>query len=157
MANNYGKKFEETFKEDWIRSFPDGTIDRIYDQMSGYRSISGISDFIGYNYPYHFYLEVKSHKNASFPLDNLTQYDDLLPKVGIRGVRVGMILWLIDKDSVTYWPISTIKKLKEAGIKSVNPEKLEKEGYRFVKIPSVKKRVFMYSDYSVLMNLEEGE
>ena len=157
MALNLGKKFETKFKEDWIKTVPLSTIDRLYDTTSGYKSISQISDYIGFKKPCIYYLEVKSHKGASFPLGNLTQYDKLVERIGIPGVRVGVIIWLIEKDSVTYWPISTIKKLKENDIKSINPEKLEKEGYRFIKIPSIKKRVFMDSDYSILMNLEEGD
>ena len=46
-----GKSFEEKFKEDWKKSFPGGTLDRLYDTMTGYRSISTVSDFICYNYP----------------------------------------------------------------------------------------------------------
>lgn len=61
MANNFGKKFEQKMKEDFKKSFPDGTIDRIYDSVSGYKTISNIADFIGYNYPNIFYLECKSH------------------------------------------------------------------------------------------------
>lgn len=42
------------------------------------------------------------------------------------------------------------------GKKSVGLKAIE-EGYRIIEIPSIKKRVFMDSDYSVLMNLEDGE
>lgn len=51
MANNRGKQFESVFKQDFKRSFPEGTIDRLYDSVSGYKAISNISDFIGYDYP----------------------------------------------------------------------------------------------------------
>lgn len=42
MTINYGKKFEERFKIDWIKSFPHSTIVRLYDNVSGYLSISNI-------------------------------------------------------------------------------------------------------------------
>ena len=159
MALNKGKAFETKFKSDFINSFPEGTvsIDRLYDSVSGYKAISNISDFIGYVQPNIFYLECKSHKGASFPLSNLTQYDKLVTKVGIPGVRTGVILWLQDKDRVDYIPISTITKLKEDGIKSINPEKLIAAGYNIINIPSVKKRVYMDSDYSILRTLKAGE
>jgi hypothetical protein len=51
MANNRGKQFENKFKIDFVKSFPEGTIDRIYDTTNGFKTISNISDFIGYNYP----------------------------------------------------------------------------------------------------------
>ena len=43
MANNKGKIFETKFKDDFIKSFPDGTIDRIYDTTNGYKAIANIS------------------------------------------------------------------------------------------------------------------
>lgn len=55
-----------------------------------------------------------------------------------------------------YIPISTIQKMKNDGKKSVGIRAIE-EGYNIKVIPSTKKRVFMNSDYSVLMNLQDGE
>ena len=51
MALNKGKAFEQKFAEDWRKCFPEGSLDRIYDSVSGYKTISNVSDFIGYNYP----------------------------------------------------------------------------------------------------------
>ena len=156
MSRDYGKAFETKFKEDWIKTIPNCSIDRIYDTMNGFKAISNISDFIGYSYPNIFYLECKSHKGASLPLVNISQYEKLVTKVGIKGVRVGVILWLYEKDRVFYIPISTITALKRDGKKSVGIKAVE-EGYNIIEIPSVKKRVFCDSDYSVLLNLKEGE
>jgi hypothetical protein len=154
MARDRGKQFEDKFKSDF-RKLPDSSLDRLYDVMSGYKSIKQISDFIGYLYPNIYYLECKSHKGASLPLSNISQYDNLKTKVGIKGVRSGVVLWLYDKDKVFYIPTSTITQLKEDGEKSVGLRHLEK--YRIIEIPSIKKRVFMDSDYSVLKDLQEGE
>lgn len=153
---NRGKDFEAKFKKDFLASIPNSTVDRLYDSMSGYISISNISDFIGYCYPNIFYLECKSHGGASIPIANITQYNKLKDKVGIPGVRVGVILWLVEKDKVFYVPVSTITKMIEDGKKSIGLKALE-EGYNIKEIPSTKKRVFMDSDYSMLLNLEDGE
>ena len=155
MANNYGKAFEQKFKKDFLKTVPNSTIDRLYDTMSGYKAISQISDYIGYSFPNIFYMECKSHKGASIPFDNITQYSKLLQKVGIPGVSAGVILWLIDKDVVYYIPISTIKQMKKDGKKSVGISAFGT--YNIIEIPSIKKRVFMDSDYSVLLNLKDGE
>ena len=157
MANNKGKAFEAKFKTDFLKTVPNASIDRLYDTTNGFKTISNISDFIGYSYPNIFYLECKSHLNNTFPLVNLTQYDKLKTKVGIPGVRAGVIIWFIDHDKVCYVPISTITKLKEDDKKSVNIKMLSDKSYNIVEIPSIKKRVFLDSDYSVLLTLKDGE
>lgn len=154
---NKGKQFELKFKEDFIKTVSGSVIDRLYDQVSGYKSISNISDFVAYCFPLIFYLECKTHAGNTFPFQNLTQYDKLLSKVGIKGVRTGVILWMYNHDKVLYIPISTIKKMKEDGCKSFNIKMLNDKLYNIIEIPSVKKRVYMDSDYSVLLELKEGD
>jgi len=46
--------------------------------------------------------------------------------------------------------------MKQDGKKSVGIKAIQ-EGYNIKIIPSIKKRVFMDSDYSFLLQLEEGE
>ena len=154
---NRGKQFEERFKQDWERTIPDSSVDRIYDQMSGNKTISNISDFVGYKYPNIFYLECKSTHENTFNFHKLTQYDKLVTKIGITGVRVGVIIWFIEHDRVIYVPIKTIKQMKKDGLKSVNIRTIDESGYRFINVPSRKLRVLMESDYTVLLNLEEGD
>lgn len=154
MAVNKGKSFEDRFKADFKR-MEDSSVDRLYDVMMGYKSIKQVSDFIAYKYPNIFYIECKSHKGASMPLSNITQYENLKTKVGIPGVRSGVILWLYEKDKVFYIPTSTITQLINDGEKSVGLRHLDK--YRIIEVPSVKKRTYMDSDYTVLMNLQEGD
>ena len=156
MALNRGKQFELKFKECWLKSFPNSFLYRLNDQMSGYKvSSSNICDFIAFNLNKLYLLEIKSHEGNTFPINNLTQYTKLVGKVGIPGVRVGVIIWFIDHDRVIYVPISTITQLINDGKKSVNINKIEAEGYRIINIPSIKKRVFLDSDYSILMTLED--
>ena len=156
MPINRGKQFEIKFAENWKSTMPDSSIDRLKDQMSGYKETSkNVCDFICYLYPNIFYLECKSHAGASVPMRNITQYDHLKTKVGIKGVRSGVILWLYDKDKVYYVPTKTITQMKNDGEKSIGLRHIEK--YNMIEIPSIKKRVFMDSDYSILKTLKEGE
>lgn len=157
MATNRGKQFESKFKLDWQAAFPDGEIDRLVDSVSGYKAITNVCDFIGYNFPNMFYLECKSCLGNTFPLSNLTQYDKLKEKVGKKGIRTGVVLWMIDHDVVLYVPISTIMQMKADGKKSVNIKMLQAADYKIIQIPSEKKRVFLDSDYTVLMQLEDGD
>lgn len=156
MATNYGKHWEQKVKEDFSR-IENCSVDRIYDSVSGYKSISNISDFIVYMYPNIYYIEVKSHKGNTFPLTNLTQYDKLQSKVGIPGVRTGMLLWFIDHDVCLYVPTSTVTQMKADGKKSVNVKMINTNEYNLKVIPSIKKRTFLTCDYTVLKSLADGE
>ena len=153
MSIDYGKKFEERFKLDWVNS-TGGVIVRLYDNTSGYLSISNVSDYICYKYPNIFFIECKSHKGSSIPFSAITQYDKLIKFSNIFGVRSGVVLWLYEKDIVLYIPVIVIKQLKDIGEKSVGIRHLDE--YDIIKIPSEKLRVFMKSDYSVLLSLKEG-
>ena len=106
MALNRGKQFENKFKEDFYKTMSNCSLDRLYDTTNGFKAISQVCDFIGYKQPNIFYLECKSHEGNTFPLNNLTQYNKLVAKVGIPGVRAGVIIWFIDHDRVIYVPIN---------------------------------------------------
>lgn len=158
QISGLGKRFEEKFKLDFKRSFPTGTIDRIYDTTNGFKSISNISDFIGYSYPYIMYLECKSHLGNTWNFSYFTQYEKLLNKLDLKGVIAGVVLWMIDHDKVVFLPIATVKKMKEDGCKSFNIKMLSENRYNIIDIPSVKKRIFMDSDYScLLLNADQME
>lgn len=153
---NKGKQFENKVREDFKRSFKDGYILRLADQQSGYiNTSSNPADFVAYNRPYFFLLEAKSIQTPSFPFANLRQYDKLLAAAYKPGVRAGVIMWFVEKDLVWFVPIVTIKKMKDEGLKSLNPDKIDPEEFYIKKIPSVKLRTFMSSDYSVLMDIPE--
>jgi len=155
---NLGKSFEEKFKQDWIKTFPDSFIMRLYDQVSGYKTVSrNISDFICYKKPYFYIIECKSHAGASFPFEKLIQYDKMVSFIDIPGIIIGVVLFLYDKDLVLFVPLKTVKKMKEDGLKSVGVKHLD--SYDILKIPSKKLRVYMDSDYSCLegYGVDNGE
>lgn len=154
MSRDRGKAFESKFREDFLK-LPNSTMDRLYDVTYGYKDIKQISDYIGYCFPNIFYCECKSHKGASLPLCNVTQYDNLVKKMGIMGVRSGVILWLYEKDKVLYIPTKTLKQLKDDNEKSVGLRHLNTK-YEIFELPSVKRRVFMDTDYTLLTKLKEG-
>lgn len=156
MAVNRGKAFEQKVKEDWKKTFPDSVIIRLPDQMSGYKgSSANVSDFIGFNQTKLFLLEAKTTQINTFPLTNLRQYNDLLAYKNITNVYPGVILWFIKHDKIIFVPINSIEKMKKDGKKSINVKMLDENVYYMVEIPSKKKKVFLDSDYSILMNIKE--
>ena len=150
MAYTIGKKFEDKFQRDWVKSFPNSFCLRLPDQMTGYYNTSrNICDFICFTNSKLFLIECKTHKGASIPIDNITQYDRLIQYKKLKDVYPCVILWLYEKDVVYYIPIQTVEKIKKDGKKSIGLKAVE-EGYDIITIPSVKLRTFMDSDYSIL-------
>lgn len=156
-SNTLAGKFEDRFKQDWLK-MENATIDRLYDPVGGMKGISNISDFIGYVEPNIYYLECKTHAGASIPFSCISQYDKLIKKIGIPGVRAGVVVWLYEKeDFVVYIPIATIKQMKEDGEKSFGLRHLNSK-YRYIKIPSVKLTKYYSSDYNILRSeLKDGD
>lgn len=152
MADNYGKAFERKVVQDWLK-IPNATIDRLYDPGFGMKGIKNICDFIAYIFPNIYYLEIKTIQGNTFPLSNLTQYDKLITKKNIPGVIAGVIIWFREHEKVLFVPITTFEKLKNDGKKSVNIKMLATNEYEIIDIPSIKKRLYLDSDYSILRNL----
>lgn len=158
MNNGLGKKFEKFFKENWLKSFPNTFLLRLSDQQSGYYGTSrNLCDYIAYNNCALYLLECKTIKGNTFPLTNLKQYDKLLAKKNIKGVIAGVVLWFYEHDKVLFVPIKTFEKLKENNQKSFNIKMVGGQEYPSVVIPSIKKRTFMDSDYTVLLSMEEDK
>lgn len=58
---------------------------------------------------------------------------------------------MIDHDVVVFLPVATVKKMKEDGLKSFNVNMIKDKKYDFLVLPSEKKRVFLDTDYSKLL------
>ena len=156
MGKNYGKTFEIKFKECWKKSFPDSFLLRLYDTTNGYTGVRNPCDFIGFVRGKLFLLETKAHEGNTFPLVNLTQYDKLISYNDITGVNPYVILWFVDHDKVVAVPIKEVEKMKADGKKSVNIKMLSDKSYNLIEIPSVKKRVFLDTDYTILEEVSNG-
>ena len=154
MAQNRGKQFEQKLKEDFSK-LPGAYIYRVPDQLGGLKGQTGICDFIGYKHPKIFFLEAKTILGNTFPLTNFTQFDKLMSIPNHEGIHRGVMIWFQTHDTVVYVPLTTFMKLKQDNKKSFNIKYVDSKEYECLVIPSVKKRVFMDSDYSVLLNLPE--
>ena len=156
MQSNRGKGFEDQFISDWSK-LPNSLALRLPDQQSGYYGTSANPcDFICYAYPNMYMIETKSHKGNTFPFSAFRQYDKLKKYAGIDGVKVGVVLWLYDHDWVGFIPIRTFIKLEEDGKKSFNVKYVESGEYESYTLPSVKKRIYMETDYSFLVDLSNN-
>ena len=151
---NRGKKFEEVIKKSFLK-VPNVSVDRLHDQMTGYKVTSAnICDFIVYKKPYEYYIECKSVHGASLPFSNITnnQWEGLLEKSKIKGVYAGVICWWIDKDVTKFIPIQELNSLRNF----LPQSKSIRYDFEYgIEIKGKKKRVFF--DYDMKQFFEEME
>jgi hypothetical protein len=126
--------------------------------MTGYKETSGNPcDFLCFPGEKLFMVECKEHRGASIPFTAIPQYERLLEFKGLPKVFPGVMLWLSEKDLVMWISIVEMEKMVKDGKKSIGTKMLDEKSYNIVVIPSEKKRVYMDSDYSILMSLKDGE
>lgn len=152
MATNRGKEFEVRFKQDF-KKIPNSSIDRLYDPTAGFKGIKNICDFIGYVFPYIYYMETKSIKGNTFPFTKLTQYEKLLEKKDIYGSISGAIIWFIEHRKICWVGIEEFERLKNLGYKSINIKMLNDPNYSVVEIPTKTLRVNLEADYTKLIEI----
>ena len=127
---NRGKDFEGQVY-DGFNNIDGVSIDRLSDPMAGYAGVKNICDFVVYNYPNQYYIECKScygntmsiHSNdPKKKYGNITnnQWEGLLEKSKIPGVRAGILVWFIDHDETFWIDIRLLQKHRDAGNKSIS-------------------------------------
>ena len=154
MSSNIAYRFEQKFKEDWLKSYPNSLCFKVPNQMSGYKNINNYCDFICYDGNRMYMIDCKTHKGG-FPFDAFPQYQRLIDLKNIPNLITGVALWLYEKDIICFIPTYTFEKAKKNGLKSINPKTIDRNMYYIVDIPSVKLRTFFNSDWSVLKTVPD--
>lgn len=148
MAVNRGKQFENVIRKSFER-VEGVSIDRLNDNTAGFKGIAGICDFIVYREPHEYYIECKSVHGNTLPFANVTetQWNGLLEKSKIVGVRAGIMCWWIDRDVTRFIPIEYLDWLRRLGKKSIRFD--NEVGIR---IYGKKKRVFWDYEMGVMFD-----
>ena len=157
MAINRGKQFEDIIKQAFLK-IPDVSIDRLHDQMTGYKVTSAnICDFIVYKKPYEYYIECKSVHGNTLPFSNITtnQWNGMLEKSKIPGVFAGVICWWIDKNVTKFIPIQTLDYMKFNGYKSIRYDMGVPYGCSFYMIDIIGKKKRVFFDYDMTTFFKE--
>jgi len=156
MAENVGKKFEAAIRQSFEK-VPGVSIDRLHDQMNGFKGSQNICDFIVYKKPYEYYFECKSVHGTTLSIfgkdpkkkyGNITntQWEGLVQKSKIEGVTAGIICWWVDYDETWFIPIWVLEDARNVvHAKSINIRKPHMQGY-WVPLCGKKKRVFFDYD-----------
>lgn len=114
MSEGVGKKFETDFRNSF-KPFSQISVDRIYDNMGGFKGVQGIGDFIVYAYPYQYVFELKSTKLKSLPISMISEFQikSLTEKSKVKGIFAGILINYRDdenpKENLTYYlPIQNL-------------------------------------------------
>ena len=154
MSNTkLGKKFEQRFREDWKKCFPNTFIYRLPDQITGYKDTSqNPCDFLAFNNNTLWMLECKETTEGTINFAKIPQLDRLKDYIGLDHVEQYIIVWYSSFDKVIACPASEALKMRNDGKKSISLKMLEDKSYNIIDIPSKKLRTFMESDYTCLLN-----
>ena len=150
MATNRGKEFEKCVLNGFKNTFPDGTIDRIYDTEGFKKGIRNVCDFIGFANHNIMYIEAKSCIKNTFNLKKLTQYDKLIEKANKEGVLAGVLVWFIDHKKVVFAKIELVEELINKGVKSINAR--IPETYT-IELDTITKRIYPEINFEKLLNI----
>lgn len=149
---NNGKRFEDDFNKSSIEQ---GVCNqRLYDTMGGYQGVKYPCDFITYQRPNEFYLELKSTTTGTVPLVNLskTQYEGLLAKEKYDGVVAGLLLKYSKYGTHYFITISEVTKLKHSGKKSIMHKDILKGKIKAVEVFGTLKRTRYAYNVPVLLS-----
>ena len=157
MSNTvFGKKFEERFKVDWKRCFPNTFLYRLKDQLTGYKETSqNPCDFLAMNNGYLWMLECKETGEGTINFSKIPQLDrpdGLKDYIGMKDVQPYVIVWFRKYDKVIACPAKEALRMKQDGLKSISLKMLDNKLYNIIEIPSKKLRTFLESDYTILID-----
>ena len=151
MNDTIGKEAEQKIKE-WLDRPAEGySFDRIYDQMTGFYSVSrNICDFTLYKYPYKYYIESKATWQDRWDFNELQdhQREGLLQKSKINGCFGWIIVLFASYQRAFKIDIKDFQTALDSGIKSINITKIDKWKipYKEIQIiPNNRKKLLDYT------------
>ena len=156
---NRGKDFEAAIRES-LETVKDASVDRLPDQMSGFKGSKNICDYVVFHSPDIFYIECKSkyENTLNFKGDiSQDQWDGLLKKSKIKRCVAGVCVWFIDHDLTVFVNINDLEKHRQNGAKSLNIKDITGENSipHFI-VDGMKKRVkFKYFGDKFIYNLHK--
>jgi len=122
---NVGKLFEKDFQDSFNKYEEESrySLDRFHDGVGGY-AVKNICDYMLYKWPNQYYFELKSYGThlINFSAISPTQYDGLLEKSTITGVRAGVLFNYNDYNESYFIKIDRIRVMKDRGFKSIPVE-----------------------------------
>jgi len=144
------KNFEDNVKEQ-LSKYKHTWVFRIYDQTAGFKGINSPADFVVYNHPHMFLLELKTiHSNTLNFTSGIreNQWEGLEIASKVNGIVAGVMVWFVEKDITAFITIQELVKLRDSGKKSLSSQDAIKFG---LVIKGKKKRIYYDYDFTELL------
>lgn len=122
-----GKMFEEDFFENAKEFNSQALVTRLYDTTNGFRGVANPCDYIAATEFGTVFLELKTTIETSLSFNNITenQWFQLSRAERCKFSLAGILVYFQKHEKIIWYPISTLEQIKQAGIKSVNPNFIE--------------------------------
>lgn len=147
-----GKDFEVDLQDSLKESGFKENFVRLYDQTGGKLGVSNPCDFVYYYDGNMVLLELKTTKEASFPISMIrdNQYNKMLDRKDTKGVLAGFLLYMRheEKECLVYFDIEIVEHFKNKELKSIPFNLFTRYG---VRIPYRKKRVHIEIDIESML------
>lgn len=137
---NSGKRWEENFSSECEKQNIE--ITRLYDVFQGKKSITNHCDYLVYQYPYVYHLELKSTGTGTLPLTNLsaTQFRGLMKRKDTKGLVAGLLIQYRKFEKIYFIPITEVDRFKKLNIRSIKFKDIERGEIDAYELPSKLKR-----------------
>lgn len=150
---NRGKDFETCIRKA-VECLPEVSIDRFADPGSRFKGVCNICDFGIYKKPLYLYLECKATWSSTLNYKSAirqNQWEGLLEKSKISGIRAGVVVWFIEQNFTAFVPIGVLDAERRAGKRSLNVKQLLEANINHIRVFGFKKRVLNTYDGELFM------
>lgn len=148
---DYGKEWEKKFADQWQATFPKSIIERLYDQVSGYKTVSqNPSDYYSFVNKKLVYLECKETNEGTLNFSKFPQLDRLLDRMKFDDVLGFVVIWFRKYKKVVVVNAQDADKIRKDGHASIALSMLTKKSYNIIEIPSTTTNVYPKCDFSVM-------
>ena len=146
---NYGKEWEKRFASQWRNSFPKNILERLYDQVSGYKTVSqNPADYYAFVNKKLIYLECKETNEGTLNFSKFPQLDRLLEKVKYEDVLGFVVIWFRKYKKVVMVSVDAADKIRNDGNASIALSMLNEKSYNILEISATFARTYPKCDFS---------
>ena len=151
MAYNYGKAWEEHFKDYWSKSFPEYLIARLYDQITKYKDVSqNPADYYSFLEDKLIYLECKVTEENTLNFQKFPQLERMYKlSTTYKNVMGYVVIWYKSHDLVVMVSDQEAMRIKNDGNKSINVKLFTSKStdYNYIIVPTKKLSTLLKCDF----------